>query len=79
MIIIDKLKYFLGGIVFIAFLYPVVESLISVILTILEIFKTKLAINIADINESLEDSEEMPLAPAMGFSIPTDDEVPEDE
>ena len=74
MITIDnKIKYFLLGAVAVSFLLPLLSSLLELILGAVEGIKALMALKVNSIAEELE-SEGENAQPAIGFSIPTEEE-----
>lgn len=74
MITIDnKIKYFLLGAVAVSFLLPLLSSLLELILGAVEGIKALMALKVNSIAEELE-SEDENAQPAIGFSIPTEEE-----
>lgn len=70
------------GLVFIAFIFPILEGISSVILTALELLKGKMNIKIAEINfriQRIATQEEEEPHRAIGFVLPNNDEEYEDD
>ena len=77
----DNLKYFLIGAAAITFALPLLSSLLELVLGVIEWFKTILTYKaglMAQRIEELEEEEEPPI-PAMGFSIPSNNEEEPDD
>lgn len=70
---------FILGIIFIAFIYPIGDSLSGLIITFLEMVKGKLAVKLAEYNTQIEklQNQEQQNTQAIGFTIPENKE--EDE
>lgn len=67
--------------VFISFIWPILESIVSVILTYLELVKSKFNVKITEMNlqiKKLADPEDEKPKYQIGFAIPTNDENEED-
>lgn len=78
----DNLKYFLIGAAAITFALPLLSSLLELVLGVIEWFKTILTYKaglMAQRIEELEEKEEEPPIPAMGFSIPSNNEEEPDD
>lgn len=71
---------FILGIIFIAFIYPIGDSLSSLIITFLEMVKGKLAVKLAEYNTQIEklQNQEQQNTQAIGFTIPENKEEDED-
>ena len=66
--------YFLLGMLFIAFVQPLVDGLLALILPYFELLKSKIAVGIGNNNKKLEGSSH-----AIGFHVPDPQEEEEDE
>lgn len=66
--------------IFIAFLYPIGDSLVSLILTFLELVKGKLTLKIAEYNSQIEKlvPDDATSKAAIGFTIPNTEEKEDD-
>jgi hypothetical protein len=66
------------GIIFIAFIYPMIESGVNVIITYLEMVKGKFTVEITKMNLQISKlanpEEEQSVTHAIGFAIPTEEE-----
>ena len=71
---------FIFGIIFIAFLYPIGDSLVGLLTTFLELVKGKITLKIAD-NSQIEKlaAEQEIVTPIVGFAIPNTEEEEEDD
>ena len=71
---------FILGIIFIAFIYPIGDSLSDLIITFLEMVKGKLAVKLAEYNTQIEklQNQEQQNTQAIGFTIPENKEEDED-
>ncbi len=71
---------FILGIIFIAFIYPIGDSLSGLIITFLEMVKGKLAVKLAEYNTQIEklQNQEQQNTQAIGFTIPENKEEDED-
>lgn len=72
---------FIFGIIFIAFLYPIGDSLVSLLTTFLELVKGKLTLKIAEYNSQIEKlaTDTKTSIHAVGFAIPNIEEEEDDE
>ena len=72
---------FIFGIIFIAFLYPIGDSLVSLLTTFLELVKGKLTLKIAEYNSQIEKlaTDAKTSVHAVGFAIPNIEEEEDDE
>lgn len=78
----DNLKYFLIGAAAITFALPLLSSFLELVLGVIEWFKTILTYKaglMAQRIEELEEEKEEPPIPAMGFSIPSNNEEEPDD
>lgn len=66
--------YFLLGMLFIAFVQPLVDGLLALILSYFELLKSKIAVGIGNNNKKLEGSSHV-----IGFQVPDYDEEDEDD
>jgi hypothetical protein len=77
----NKLKYFIFGILFYSICIPAIDSISEILTTLLEIPKGKASAPVLRINKELldlqADQEEVNTV-AMGFQIPSDDEYDDD-
>lgn len=73
--------YFILGMFFIEFIYPICESICTIILSYLERIKGKLTVDITKTNLKLQKMAEPPDSSThvIGFSIDTDEEEEEDD
>lgn len=71
---------FILGIIFIAFIYPIGDSLSGLIITFLEMVKGKLAVKLAEYNTQIEklQNQEQQNTQAIGFTIPENKEEDKD-
>lgn len=71
---------FILGIIFIAFIYLIGDSLSGLIITFLEMVKGKLAVKLAEYNTQIEklQNQEQQNIQAIGFTIPENKEEDED-
>lgn len=71
---------FILGIIFIAFIYPIGDSLSGLIITFLEMVKGKLAVKLAEYNTQIEklQNQEQQNTQVIGFTIPEHREEDED-
>ena len=81
--IIIKFKYFLSGILFISFIMPFLEELLSLILTFIEWYKGKTTLKITKINNQIQKLSgeldgELSSNP-IGFVIPTEEDDDDEE
>ena len=72
---------FIFGIIFIAFLYPIGDSLVGLLTTFLELVKGKITLKIAEYNSQIEKlaAEQEIVTPIVGFAIPNIEEEEDDE
>lgn len=72
---------FIFGIIFIAFLYPIGDSLVGLLTTFLELVKGKITLKIAEYNSQIEKlaAEQEIVTPIVGFAIPNTEEEEEDD
>jgi hypothetical protein len=70
------------GIVFIAFIYPMLEAGVNVIITFLEMVKGKFTVEITKLNlqiSKLANPEDEENVRVIGFAVPTEEEEEADE
>lgn len=74
------IKKFLSGALFVLAVIPIVDSVVNVTLTGLEIIKGNWAIKVAQINNELQkiNTPEEESTRVIGFSIPTEEEEEEE-
>ena len=72
---------FMLGILFISFIYPILESITGVILTFLEMIKGKITVIITQINCEIksmaEEKEDVPTKHPIGFAVSFENEEEE--
>lgn len=71
---------FMLGILFISFIYPILESITGIILTFLEMIKGKITVIITQINceiKSLAEEEDVPTKHPIGFAVSFENEEEE--
>ena len=77
MIFIKVLLFFILGIIFYEWIFPLIDSFIQLLGVLLEERKTKVAVRIKKLQSELEEPEEKPYC--IGFQLEDDDEEEEDE
>jgi hypothetical protein len=67
--------YFLAGMIFVMSIIPIIDSLTSLIVSVIEILKAKCAISIAKSNQQLMQLENTPKTKSsvIGFSAPIEE------
>ena len=73
--------YFILGILFIEVVIPLIEAIVTLLLTVIEIFKGKCSLKISQISAEIQEltkEEEMPHR-AIGFVVDSDDNYDEEE
>lgn len=75
------LIYFIGGIIFITILSPILEAFGNIVLTFIEMIKGKMAIKIAEYNYQISQIGEEPQQDlhVIGFSAPMGEEDYDEE
>ena len=75
------LLYFLAGMLFASFLWPIIDALATVILTWLEVLKGKLSVKLALMQKDVQDklTPEEPPKRQIGFCVPAPIEVEEED